>query len=75
MSNLLFKEKLVVLVCRGASFSLLGRGWYSFLNSQTDLNHLVISTGVSITLFATGFIPKIFFIPLKSALAVIQSPY
>ncbi len=74
MGNLLFKEKLVVVFCWGASFLFLGTGWYSFLNSQTNLSNLAISTGVAITLFGAGLIPKMFFIPFKSALKDVQSP-
>ena len=74
MNDLLFKEKLVVAFCWGASFWFLGAGCYDFFNSQTGLSNLAISTGVAITLFSTGLIPKVFSLPLKSALKDIQSP-
>lgn len=74
MGDLLFKEKLVVAFCWGSGFLFLVAGWYDFVNSQTNLSNLAISTGVAITLFSTGLIPKIFFIPFKSALTDIQSP-
>jgi len=74
VGNLLFKEKLVVVFCWGASFFFLGTGCYSFLNSQTNLSDLAILTGVAITLFGAGLIPKMFFMPFKSALTDVQSP-
>ena len=74
MNNLLFKEKLVVLFCWGASFLFLGNSWYDFLNAQNGLDNLIISTGVAITLFSAGLIPKMFSMPLKSAFKEIQSP-
>ncbi|MBW8191976.1 hypothetical protein K0504_13095 [Neiella marina] len=74
MGNLLFKEKVVVVFCWGASFLFLGTGWYSFLNSQANLSNLAISTGVAITLFGASLIPRIFFVPVKSALSDVQSP-
>lgn len=74
MKNLLFKEKLVVLFCWGASFFILGTGWYDFLTSQSSLSNLAVSTGVAITIFSTGFTPKVFYMPIKSALKDGQSP-
>ncbi|WP_064435829.1 hypothetical protein [Pseudoalteromonas neustonica] len=74
MGNLLFKEKLVVAFCWGASFLFLVAGCYDFFNSQTNISNLAISTGVAITLFATGLTPQMFFMPFKSALKEIQSP-
>lgn len=74
MNNLLFKEKIVVSFCWGASFLFMGTGWYDFLNSQSALSNFAISTGVAITLFSAGLIPKVFSMPLKSAFKEIQSP-
>lgn len=74
MNNLLLKEKLVVLFCWGAGFFFLGTGWYEFLTSQSSLSNLAISTGVAITIFSTGFTPKVFYMPIRSALKDIQSP-
>jgi hypothetical protein len=74
MNNLLFKEKLVVAFCWGASFLFLGTGCYDFINLQSGLSNLTISTGLAITLFSTGLIPKVFSMPLKSAIKDIQLP-
>lgn len=74
MSNLQFKDKLVVTCCWGASFCFLGAGCFDYFNSQSNISNLAISTGVAITLFSAGLIPKLFFMPFKSAFTEIQSP-
>ncbi|GIU05843.1 MULTISPECIES: hypothetical protein [unclassified Shewanella] len=74
MGNLQFKDKLAVTCCWVASFWFLGAGWYDFFNSQSSISNLAISTGVAITLFSAGLIPKLFFMPFKSAFTEIQSP-
>jgi len=74
VDNLLFKEKLVVAFCWGASFFFLGTSWYGYINSGNSIGNLIVSTGVAITLFSTGLIPKIFYMSLKSAFKDMQSP-
>jgi hypothetical protein len=74
MNNLLFKEKLVVSSCWAASFWVLVTAWYDYLNGQSHLSQLVVSTGIAITLFSAGLIPKIFLISLKSIVKDVQAP-
>ncbi|HHG3339867.1 hypothetical protein [Vibrio parahaemolyticus] len=74
MDNLLFRDKLVVVFCWGASFLFFGTGWYDFFYLQSNISDLAISTGVALTLFSVGLIPKTFYLPLKSTLTGVQSP-
>ncbi len=74
MGNLLFKEKLVLILCCCISFIFFCAGFIGFFISNSSTSDLAIAMGAAITIFSAGLNPKLFSLPLKSALSETPKP-
>jgi hypothetical protein len=74
LNYLLFKEKLVLVLCVSFAILILVTGIYDFLIVELMIGELVMTLGMFLMLLSAGLTPKLFFSPLTNIFKSEKTP-